>query len=298
MQVREAAADDAAAVTELRRIVYPYKVMSVEAGRHMITEQPPATKPLALVVEVDGRVVAWGWTGLNVWTSEPGRGELSVYVHPEYRGQGIGSDLYARLVEHLESAGGTRAQTFAQPAGVGFAKSRGFEQTRLMHYSGVDPRVLPEQPPVPDGFELVTFDQLEPRQVYEADSAASLDEPGDAPLDAIDYDEWLREIWNAPGSTHELSVAALAGDVVACFTVVERAGDRIWSGMTGTLPEYRGRGLAKVVKSVALRRSAADGVTSAYTSNDDRNGPMLAINTWLGYRIVATETGLSALLDS
>jgi hypothetical protein len=46
------------------------------------------------------------------------------------------------------------------------------------------------------------------------------------------------------------------------------------------------------VKSVALRRCAESGITGAFTSNDDENGPMLAINNWLGYRRVQTETGL------
>jgi len=32
---------------------------------------------------------------------------------------------------------------------------------------------------------------------------------------------------------------------------------------------------------------------SASTSNDDRNGPMLAVNDWLGYRRVATHLGVT-----
>jgi GNAT superfamily N-acetyltransferase len=93
-------------------------------------------------------------------------------------------------------------------------------------------------------------------------------------------------------SDKSLSVAAVAGDEVACFTAIETEGDRAWSGMTGTIPAYRGKGLAKLVKSVALRRCAAAGITGAFTSNDDANGPMLAVNNWLGYRRVGTETGL------
>ncbi len=38
------------------------------------------------------------------------------------------------------------------------------------------------------------------------------------------------------------------------------------------------------------------GVSTAYTAMDDRNGPMLAVNAWLGYRRVATEVGLSRTL--
>lgn len=143
-----------------------------------------------------------------------------------------------------------------------------------------------------DHLGIARIDELDPRQVYTADTVASLDEPGDSPLDAIEYDDWLREIWESPAQDKALGTAVVIGDEVACFTAVEVDGDRVWSGMTGTIPAYRGRGLAKLVKSVALRRAAAAGVTGAFTSNDDENGPMLAVNNWLGYRRVRTQTGL------
>ena len=58
------------------------------------------------------------------------------------------------------------------------------------------------------------------------------------------------------------------------------------SSGTSTLRQFRGRGLAKLMKSVQLRRAAAKGVTAAYTCNDYSNAPMLAINNWLGYKVI------------
>jgi hypothetical protein len=46
------------------------------------------------------------------------------------------------------------------------------------------------------------------------------------------------------------------------------------------------------VKSETLRRSAETGVTAAFTANDDLNQPMPTVNAWLGYRRLATHTGL------
>ncbi|NOL39534.1 GNAT family N-acetyltransferase [Kribbella sandramycini] len=289
MQIRPVTADDAERVAALRRTVYGYKVLSPAATRHMITVSSPAERFRALVAEQDGELVAWGSGGLNTWTSEPGQGNISIYVHHDARNQGIGSSLSERLHQHLTEVGATRIRIFAQADGLEFARNRGYDGTRQMHFAGVETGVLPEQPPTPEGITLVAVDQLDPRQAYEADTAASLDEPGDSPIDAVDYDDWLGEVWNGPALDKSLSVAAMAGDRVAAFTAVETDGDRAWSGMTGTIPAYRGQGLAKLVKSVALRRCAAAGVTSAYTSNDDENGPMLAVNNWLGYRRVQTE---------
>jgi GNAT superfamily N-acetyltransferase len=290
--VRQAVAGDADAVAEVRRAVYSYKAMSADAVRYMLTVSIPEERFLPLVAEVDGQVVAWGSAGLSVWTSEPGQSEIAVYVHPEHRRRGIGTTLADRLHQHLTEVGAVRVRTFVMPESLPFAHNLGYDGTRLMHFSGVRLSSLPEPPATPDGIELVTLDKVEPHAVYTADTVASLDEPSDSPLDAVSYDEWLDEIWRAPALAKSLSVAAMAGAEVAAFTIVETAGDRMWSGMTGTVPAYRGRGLAKLVKSVALRNAAAAGITSAYTSNDDVNAPMLAVNNWLGYERVQTEHGL------
>lgn len=77
---------------------------------------------------------------------------------------------------------------------------------------------------------------------------------------------------------------------MAAFSAANTDGlTRYWSGMTGTRRAYRNRGLAKLAKTDSLHRARAVGYTDAYTGNDADNGPMLAINTWFGYRICATE---------
>lgn len=296
MDIRPAVPDDAEAVTAVHRETFPYLVKSAAAMRHLIANRTPVERFLGLVATSEGSVVGWGSTALNPWTSEPGQCYLTVYVHPEHRQRGIGGALSDRLHEHLREIGAVRVRVFAEPDAVEFAKRRGYDGSRLMHYAGVDPRVLPPEPEVPEGFRIVPINELDPRQLYTADTLASLDEPGDSPIDAIDYDEWVREIWEAPAQDLAIGTAALIGDEVASFSAVEVDGDRAWSAMTGTIAQYRGLGLAKLVKSVALRRAAAAGITGAFTSNDDENGPMLAINNWLGYRRVQTRTGLLRLL--
>jgi RimJ/RimL family protein N-acetyltransferase len=135
---------------------------------------------------------------------------------------------------------------------------------------------------------VVPLATVEPRLVYDVDIAASQDEPGDMPIQPVAFDEWLEDIWRSPSLDLDLSVGVLDAATCVAFTAVETDADRAWSGMTGTLPAYRGRGLAKVAKSVALRRAADAGITTAYTSNDEANAAMLAINTWLGYTRVAS----------
>lgn len=292
MRIRVMTVDDAEAVSGLRRETYSYSVMSPAYLRHRMTTRSTAERHLGLVAEDGGQLIGMGTAGLNIWTSEPGQSEVAIQVHPSHRRRGIGGALASQLHGHLSDVGAVRTRTFATPAGLSFAVGLGYEPSREMHYSGLDPRVLPEQPAVPDGIRIATLDTLDPRQIFVADTIATLDEPSDSPMDSVDYDEWVEEIWNSPSSDKALSVAALAGDEVACFTAVAADGDRAWSDMTGTIPKYRGRGLAKLVKSVALRRCAQAGIVGAFTSNDDANVAMLAINDWLGYRRIETQTSL------
>ncbi|WP_328995949.1 GNAT family N-acetyltransferase [Kribbella sp. NBC_01245] len=296
MDIRLAVPEDAEAVAALRRIVFPYLVMKPELVSYALTTRTPEEHREAWVATEDGEVVGWGSGGSNTWTSDEGVSMIDVYVHPGYRRRGLGTELARIAQDHLVAAGMKKIRAFATEAAVEFATRQGFEPTRLVHYSGADPRVLPEMPPTPADLEIVSIATVTAEQAYRADVVAGADEPGDSPNDAVAFEQWVKDVWDAPGLDKELSAAVMAGDEIASFTAVERDGDRVWSGMTGTIPAYRGRGLAKLVKSVALRRAAEAGVVGAFTSNDDVNGPMLAVNEWLGYRRVATHTGLTRTL--
>ena len=101
------------------------------------------------------------------------------------------------------------------------------------------------------------------------------------------YDEWLALDWGNPDLRRDLSAAVLDGDTVLSFvtTTADPGRGVIWSNLTGTIPAARGRGLAKVVKSVALTAARDAGFVTANTGNDAGNAPMLAVNEWLGYHV-------------
>jgi RimJ/RimL family protein N-acetyltransferase len=53
--------------------------------------------------------------------------------------------------------------------------------------------------------------------------------------------------------------------------------------MLGTLAQFRGRGLGTAAKLATIQWAAANGITQMFTTNDEANAPMLAINRRLGY---------------
>ncbi|MCG5441255.1 GNAT family N-acetyltransferase [Micromonospora sp. NIE79] len=296
MRIRVAQPDDAPGVVALRTIVYPYQVRGVESTRKMIAEPVPGRDWVAFVAEVDAQVVGWVTAQRNDSTSTANFGDVSLlHVHPEHRRRGIGTALLATATAHLAPLGVRRLRAFAQPDALPFARRHGYEPSRELRFSALDLNPAPALPDPPPGVRLLPITELAPRRLYAADVAAALDEPGDVPVDSISYESWLYDVWDNLGLDKETSTAVEVDGEVAAFSLVKRDGDLMWSDFTGSLPAYRGRGLARLAKTVALHRAAANGVRVAYTSNDESNGPMLAINTRLGYRPVAAEW--SCLVD-
>jgi GNAT superfamily N-acetyltransferase len=295
--VRTAVPGDAAAVVNLRESVHPYLVRGVASTRRMIAEPPPGEDWAGYVAERAGAVVGWVSAYRNVRAAEPGFGQVSLlHVHAAHRRRGIGDALMAAAAGHLRSVGVRRAATTATPEALGFARRHGFSPTRELRYSALDLTTFAAAPAAPAGVRLVAIRDLDERALYEADVAAATDEPGDVAGEPTPYPTWHYEVWENEGLDFGASTAAVAGAAVVSFALIVRDGDRIWSDMTATVPRHRGRGLARLVKTAALHRAAADGAVTAYTSNDGSNAPMLAVNARLGYRPVATQMSCLGLL--
>jgi GNAT superfamily N-acetyltransferase len=289
--LRTATLDDALAYDSVRRAVLPHLVATAASVRHGWETMPAAARQLVLLAEVDGEVVGAGRAGLITWTSEEGAANVLVMVHPDHRGRGIGASLYESLERHLRDIGARRVEGWADDdeASGRWCRNRGYERTHEIRFSRLDLTDvgrLPPMPPMPDGVTVQSFAEAGPEAAHALDAEATLDEPGDMTFDSIGYDEWLTDVWNNPLTDRDASTVVLVDGEPAAFTLIAADHDsgRAWSGGTGTRRRHRGRGLAKIAKSVGLRHAAGSGITEALTGNDEVNGPMLAINEWLGYR--------------
>ncbi|MFC8509189.1 GNAT family N-acetyltransferase [Streptomyces sp. NPDC057411] len=295
--VRPGVAGDAEGFARVRRAALPFMLATGPQCAHDWAHAHPDARDRPLVAEVDGEIVGTAEVSLAHESPEPGIGGVNVFVHPEHRGRGAGALLLRAAEEHLAEAG---AHTFYswvldEPANRAFAERHGYAASRSAYFLRLD-LATAELPPLqepPAGVELrpATAFAADPRPLFELDALTTADEPGDVSAELTDYAHWLATTWNHPLLDHELTTVVLVDGRPAAFTAARTDGlGRYGSGMTGTAPGFRGRGLAKLAKNDSLHRARAAGCTEALTGNDTGNGPMLAINEWFGYEIGAKET--------
>ena len=282
--IRSLEAGDLDAVASLLQSADDSRVVSHAGLVHWRATRPERARMVEFVAELAGAVVADGVAGLNTQTSTKGAGWAFVTVDVAARGQGIGVDVGARVLEHLREVGATRATSMFRfsEEGERWAIARGWSRLQTGPLIALDPRSVPE-PSVPPGFRCVAMSSVQPEALYGAVAAAALDEPSPEPNDDIRFDDFIRD-WNDPDLDRDASAVVLTEDArVAAFAFIRIVGDRAEHGFTGTQPEDRSRGLATAAKRFALRAAAARGVTRVTTSNAEENAAMRAINRKLGF---------------
>lgn len=287
---------DIPGVVALRRELWPDDVSTPESYDWGIDHADPAEGTRRWVATLGGRVVGFAVARRAIWTV--GRVAVLFFgVEREMRGRGIGRRLYDTAQEHVARLAPTRTMSATErghAAGVHFLSARGFHHTRDDQAWCVDPRTIP----VADlpkrraaaeaaGFRLVPVRLLldRPEDLYRVHLSLEGDLPSDTPI-AESYQAWRTHEFETPLFEPDASFCVLAdGNPVALTWIsVDRAGQRASHGMTGTLPEFRHRGLAHLVKLASIAWLADQGVTALFTTNDTENHDMLALNEHLGYR--------------
>jgi GNAT superfamily N-acetyltransferase/RimJ/RimL family protein N-acetyltransferase len=285
--IRETTAEDLPRIDAVTRAVEPWHVATVETQRRAFESTLPQACELRLHAEIDDEIVGVAMGGLDVAVAAGGA-YLRVRVLPAARGAGIGTALHERTESHLRSVGATLIRTFAMddPASIAFGEHRGYTRGATNLYVVVDPHDLPAAPPVPAGVHVLSAREAGPEPFFLVSDEAARDEPGDMPYEGMAYADWLAVYW--PIVDPDMSMLAVVDGVPAATTALNSnyVTGRAMSIGSDNRRQFRGQGLVKLIKSMSLRAAAARGVTAAFTSNNEVNAPIRAINAWLGYRPV------------
>jgi mycothiol synthase len=228
----------------------------------------------------------------------PGRFDVRVTVHPSYRNQGIGGGLYQTVLDHLvgmelhELRIGLGER---QTAGIRFAEQRGFSESwrrieSRLDTSGFDlsPYADLEAELAKIGITITTFDQIaDPerrRKIYDLDMLLTQDIPfGDVPT-MSGFEQYQKEFFENPEFLPEACFVAIKDGEYIGFTSFDLQSNGVLTiGMTGVRREYRGQGVAKLLKVRGISYAQSQGNLEIRTFNDTPNQAMLGMNKALGF---------------
>lgn len=223
---------------------------------------------------------------------------LWVAVSPSRRGQGMGAALYRDALEFLIARGAARLCSEVRedcPAGRQFAARRGFVEDRHHYESVLDLDQFDETPHLPllqhlqaEGVRFLCMADLPDgeeslRRLFEVNRTTGLDIPGAE--DFPDFAEFQAMTHRGDWYRPQGQLLAVVGDTWVGMAAVQwmpEAGEA-YNLMTGVLREYRGRGIARALKVLAIRYARSLGARRMRTNNDSANLPMIAVNRRLGY---------------
>ena len=127
-------------------------------------------------------------------------------------------------------------------------------------------------------------------RVHELYTASRLDQPSLGRVTARPLEDWRREVFDElKGLPDAYFVASDRERLVGCSAVHAAGEDVLRILITGVLPEYRRRGIARLLKLRVHAWARANGYREIHTST--ANPAVVALNTALGYAIVASWGG-------
>lgn len=244
-----------------------------------------------LLARIDGAV-----GGFALGAIRPERPNLVfaiVTVLAELRRRGSGIALYAAISAWARERGLDTIETIVaddDPESLAFALHRGF--TEDSHELGISLDLRPIVPPIvepPEGVQIVTWAERPElaRGIYEIWLEAIPDIPGAEDEQLEPFEDWLAHDMQGPGDRPEATFVAVADDEVigfAKFSFNSAQPLTAHHDLTGVKRAWRGRGVARALKSTQIAWAKEKGYEELRTTNEERNAPIRRLNQEFGYR--------------
>jgi mycothiol synthase len=218
---------------------------------------------------------------------------VDVLVAHEHRRRGIGSALYDCASRWVRARGHETAEVWIEDrdaAGIDFATKRGFSEI------GREVRVVLDlstsAPPVaspPDGVEIVSWAERPDvvHGMHEVAVEAFPDIPGEEDSPVPSFEQWLADHMQGAGDRAEATFVALHGDEVvgySKFSLTTAQPTAAHHDLTGVKRAWRGRGIARALKSAQIEWARRNGYERLVTRNEERNTPIRRLNEEFGYK--------------
>jgi mycothiol synthase len=221
------------------------------------------------VVRDRGRLVAYGDA---IWKhpDEGGPAQLQVRVHPDRRGEGIGTWLmtWGEWLAHERGSEGVRAwATDRDTPAHELLRSRGYVHVRSMFtmWKGLDANEDPGTPPA--GITIRRYEDADERVLFEVNEASFAEHWGFRPTSFESFNEEMHgEDWDP-----SLVFLADAGRQTVGYVVPFLFETGGYVGMLGVLKEWRGRGIGKALLLRSFAEIAGRGMREVLLGVDTEN---------------------------
>lgn len=278
---------DAARVVELLRVLQPATVETAESLVWRQASEPARALRASWVAEDGGEIAGFATAWFQWYGGEAGKGRLWVGVREDRRRRGLGTALWETAAAHLASARTLTVEVDDDEAGVAFVAARGLAEYDSEVISRLDPAVCRVEPKPVGGFRVRLLRELggRERDLYAFYGRAGGLNGGD-PQNDVAFEEWRAFILGNPLLDPDASVVVVDREdavVALAWLFVDRGRGRAENEWTATLPELRGRGLARLAKLAMIGLAAERGVREIVTGNGPDNLPIRELNRRLGY---------------
>lgn len=299
----EATESDYTAVVAIENAVWPVPGSTVAQRKHRDASFDENYFQQRFVAEAGERLVGVISMMEPFWSHRPGKYVFELDVHPKWEGRGIGSALYAKMLDALQQREPAPALLVTntredKPQGIRFLQKRGFQQTMRWPVSEINPRMFESAPFAKlfqriDGSgitlhtlaELQVSDPLCKEKLYELEWEGTQDEPLPDTPSKMTFEQFATAYFDTPGFLPEGWTIAVDGDQYVGMSELRKDlndATRLQTGFTCTARTHRRRGLATAMKVRGLEFAKRYGAEVIRTGNEETN-PMYQINLKIGF---------------
>jgi GNAT superfamily N-acetyltransferase len=292
-------------IAAIEKVVYPDSGETAANFKHFDSVWDSNYLRQPLVVEVDGKIVAFAIYNERPWSYSPGKYGFNITVHPDYEGQGIGSAVYNHILQEVQQQKHPLVQLNSharsdKPQSIRFLEKRGFEavmrwlvsvlnvtQFDVSRYGGLRQKLAAEGMAIRPLPQQKLLDPHWLNNVYELDWQLALDEPQPSPPTKEPLEQYVKRHIENPDMIQDAWFVAVDEDgrYVGMTQLFRNENNptEYGSGFTGVARSHRRRGIATALKSYAIEYAQQQGIHTIRTGNEENN-PMYQLNVQLGFK--------------